>query len=196
MVLAALINSKMETHHTYNESGHFTYEPSGFIYKTDKQASKVKWLEIESIIAYKVDLLTIDEIRIDVFYNNTRLIITEEITGWEGFIKKIKMIFPDIPIDWYSQVVRPPFTTNRTTLYKKEHYKILADFNNADASGRVRLNTQGSLKDIGKLSDSFKEDMYVLLDDDEELAIFGKVKYSGEENIWVAEVDWNNFIEK
>ncbi|CAN5218180.1 hypothetical protein BH11BAC6_BH11BAC6_12750 [soil metagenome] len=35
--------------------------------------------------------------------------------------------------------------------------------------------------------------MQVLLDDDEGLAVNGTIKYSIEENIWVAEIDWNKF---
>ncbi|MCW3108004.1 MAG: cell division protein [Segetibacter sp.] len=185
----------MEINKDHNETGVFGYEVNGFSYKVNDIVAKIKWMDIESLIAYKADLLTTDEIRMDISYNNLQLTITEETPGWERFISKAKSIFPSIPVDWDLQIVNPSFSTNQITLYQKEHYKIFADFNNTDTFGRVRLNTNGSLQDIHKLGDYFKENIYVLLDDEEGLQIFGHVKYSAEETIWVAEVDWANFIE-
>jgi hypothetical protein len=179
-----------------NELGIFSYEANGFSYKVNDTVTRVKWMEIETMTAYKANLFTTDEIRMDILYNDLKLTITEETPGWEKFILKTKSIFPSIPVDWDSQIVQPPFATNQITLYQKEHYKIFADFNNADTSGRVRLNTNGSLGDIHKLADNFKENIYVLLDDEDSLQIFGRVKYSDDEKIWVAEIDWTNFIEE
>ncbi len=179
-----------------NEQGILSYDANGFSYKVNDTVTRVKWVEIETLTAYKADLFTTDEIRMDIFHNDSKLTITEETSGWEKFILKTKSIFPSIPVDWDSQIVQPPFATNQITLYQKKHYKIFADFNNADTSGRVRLNTIGSLNDIHKLGDNFKENIYVLLDDLDRLQIFGRVKYSDEEKIWVAEIDWTNFIEE
>lgn len=69
--------------------------------------------------------------------------------------------------------------------------KLFADFNNADQQGRVRLNTNGTFADIKKLNLDFKEDMQVLLDDNDRLTTIGHVKYSDEEKIWVAVINWN-----
>lgn len=122
--------------------------------------------------------------------------ITEETPGWEKFISKTKAIFPSIPANWDLDIVRPPFVTNQMTIYQKGHPKILADFQNSDPCGRVRLNTKGALEAIHELGENFKENIFVLLDDGEELYIFGLVKFSAEENIWVAEINWDNFIEQ
>ena len=67
---------------------------------------------------------------------------------------------------------------------------ISADFNNADRYGRVRLNTKGTFEDIDRLKIEFKENMKVLLDDNDGLTTIGNLKYSVEENIWVAEINW------
>ena len=179
-----------------NELGIFSYEARGFSYKINDAVTRVKWMEIEALTAYKADLFTVDEIRMDIFHNDLKLTITEETPGSEKFILKTKSIFPSIPVDWDSQIGQPPFATNQTILYQKQYYKIFADFNNADTSGRVWLNTNGSLGDIHKLGHNFKENIYVLLDDEDGLKIFGRVKYSDEEKIWVAEIDWANFIEE
>ena len=186
----------MEINKEDNELGIFSYEANGFTYIVNDAVTRVKWMEIQSITAYKADLFTTDEIRLDIFHNDLKLTITEETPGWEKFVLKTKSIFPSIPVDWDSKIVQPPFETNQIQLYQKEHYKIFADFNNGDTSGRVRLNTNGSLSDIHKLGDKFKENIIVLLDDGDSLQVFGRVKYSDEEQIWVAEIDWDNFIEE
>ena len=69
---------------------------------------------------------------------------------------------------------------------------IFADFNNADRYGRVRLNTKGTFEDIDRLKIEFKENMKVLLDDKDGLTTIGNLKYSVEENIWVAEINWDS----
>ena len=70
--------------------------------------------------------------------------------------------------------------------------KLFADFNNADRQGRVRLNTNGTFADIKRLNIELKENMQVFLDDDDSLTTIGNIKYSDEEKIWVAEINWNN----
>ena len=69
--------------------------------------------------------------------------------------------------------------------------KLFADFNNADRQGRARLNTNGTFADIKKSNLELKEGMQVLLQDDDSLKTVGQLKYSDEENIWVAEINWN-----
>ena len=68
--------------------------------------------------------------------------------------------------------------------------KLFVDFNNADRLGRVRLNTHGTFADIDRLNIELKENMQVLLNDDT-LTTIGNIKYSREEKIWVAEINWN-----
>ncbi len=73
-----------------------------------------------------------------------------------------------------------------------EFPKLFADFNNADQHGRVRLNTNGTFEDIRKSNLELKEGMQVFLDDNDSLTAIGHVKYSDEEKIWVAEIDWDD----
>lgn len=69
--------------------------------------------------------------------------------------------------------------------------KISVDFNNCDIEGRVRLNTNGTFKDIERLKIKLEAGLEVMLDDNEGLAINGIVEFSKKENIWVAKFDWN-----
>jgi len=59
---------------------------------------------------------------------------------------------------------------------------IIVDFNNADSLGRVRLTTAGALQSINEKRIELIEGKQVKLDNDDGLT-----------NIWVAEIDWNNF---
>jgi hypothetical protein len=68
--------------------------------------------------------------------------------------------------------------------------KIFVDFNNADSSGRVRLNTKGTDETFKILQIQPKPGLKVLLDDDESLRTTGIIQFSRNENIWVAEIDW------
>ena len=66
---------------------------------------------------------------------------------------------------------------------------IYADFNNADSGGRLRLNCIGTAQDLARLGVRLEEGLEITLHD-EEVQADGKVQYSDEERIWVANVDW------
>jgi hypothetical protein len=68
------------------------------------------------------------------------------------------------------------------------------DFQNADAAGRVRLNTRASLKQIEGLPFGLCEGQAVLLTDGE-LTAHGIVQYNPEEKLWAAQVDWRDAID-
>jgi hypothetical protein len=74
--------------------------------------------------------------------------------------------------------------------------KIFADFNNADVHGRIRLSTKGSLEDIQLKKIELKDGKQIFLDDENEMTTLGVLRFSIEEDIWVAEINWNNFTYK
>lgn len=69
------------------------------------------------------------------------------------------------------------------------HPKVFADFHNADAQGRLRLNCIGAVEDLAQqqivLRDGLPLTFY-----SEELEVEGVVQYSTDENVWVAVIDW------
>jgi hypothetical protein len=67
---------------------------------------------------------------------------------------------------------------------------IYADFNNADPSGRLRLNCIGTIEDLARQGIHLREGLRLTLHD-EELEVEGEVHFSPEEHLWVAEIDWN-----
>jgi hypothetical protein len=68
--------------------------------------------------------------------------------------------------------------------------KVFADFHNADAQGRLRLNCIGTVEDLAQqqivLRDGLPLTCY-----SEELEVEGVVQYSTDENVWVAVIDWS-----
>jgi hypothetical protein len=72
---------------------------------------------------------------------------------------------------------------------------VYADFNNADAAGRVRLNTVGTVEDLGRQQLVLAEGLRLTLYTDDDDAADGLradavVTRSAEDAAWVAVVDW------
>ena len=79
------------------------------------------------------------------------------------------------------------------------HPRVYADFQNADARGRLRLNCVGTIEDLSRLKIQLVEGLLLTLfsDDSEddahprELQVQGRVEYSSGEQCWVAAIDWS-----
>ncbi|MBC8231013.1 hypothetical protein H8E77_15785 [bacterium] len=68
--------------------------------------------------------------------------------------------------------------------------KVFADFHNADAQGRLRLNCIGTLEDLARQLISLRDGQsFVFYSED--LEVDGVVQYSKEEHLWVAVIDWD-----
>ncbi len=68
--------------------------------------------------------------------------------------------------------------------------RVFADFHNADAQGRLRLNCIGTVEDLARQQITLREGQLLTLYS-EDLEADGQVEYSTEENVWVAVIDWN-----
>lgn len=73
--------------------------------------------------------------------------------------------------------------------------RIFADFQNADAQGRLRLNCIGTVEDLARQRIALRDGQWLTLYS-EELVVDGQVHYSTEENLWVAVIDWNAIREQ
>ena len=67
--------------------------------------------------------------------------------------------------------------------------KVFADFHNADAHGRLRLNCIGTVEDLAQQQIVLRDGL-LLTFYSEELEVEGVVQYSTDENVWVAVIDW------
>ena len=99
--------------------GGFVYEEDGFTYQFKDGVEKIKWTAIERLEAYKVDLMTTDEIRMNIVYGEYQFTITEETPGWYQFVERTKAVFPIIPKDWDAVITKPAFATNFMVLYER-----------------------------------------------------------------------------
>ncbi len=68
--------------------------------------------------------------------------------------------------------------------------RVFADFHNADAKGRVRLNCAGTAADLERQGIALQEGQSLIIYS-EELEVDGVVHYSQEEKLWAAVIDWN-----
>ena len=73
--------------------------------------------------------------------------------------------------------------------------RVFADFHNADAQGRLRLNCIGTVEDLERQRIALRDGQWLTLYS-EELAVDGQVQYSAEENLWVAVIDWKAITEQ
>jgi len=102
----------------YNDEGVFQYVDAGFNFTNKEQTIFVAWTDIETIFAFKRDLMTVDELNIEVFLKDKmRIRLTEEIDGWFQFIIKIKEVFPSIDKEFDTKLIFPAFETNLTLVY-------------------------------------------------------------------------------
>jgi hypothetical protein len=77
--------------------------------------------------------------------------------------------------------------------------KIYADFNNADAAGRIRLNCAGTEEDLSCQKIQLRDGIALTLWSDDlddnghfdELLVDGIASYSEGERCWVATIDWS-----
>ncbi len=68
--------------------------------------------------------------------------------------------------------------------------RVYADFHNADAQGRLRLNCVGTVEDLAHQQILLHDGLLLRLYS-EELVVEGQVQYSTDENLWVAVIDWD-----
>jgi hypothetical protein len=100
--------------------GAFEYTDNGFTYTRGDFVKTLKWSDITQLNVYKADLMTIDEIRMQIVYGDLSFEISEEVPGWYQFVARTKKIFPSIPSSWEYEITQPPFATNFRTIYSYE----------------------------------------------------------------------------
>ncbi len=69
------------------------------------------------------------------------------------------------------------------------HSRVFADFHNADAEGRLRLNCIGTIEDLARHHIELKDGQLLTLYS-EDVEVDGTVQYSDMEKMWVATIDW------
>jgi hypothetical protein len=100
------------------------YVDDGFSLTTNVGERFYRWSDIETITAYKADLMTYDDLRLDVDFGDVVLTLSEDLAGWSGFVEMLPKMFPGALVDWESKVIQTPFATNLTLIYTREISKV------------------------------------------------------------------------
>lgn len=95
-------------------------DATGFsLIHNDSVLFRLPWTEVQEIIAYKEDWLTIDcvclgfRVSDDGFYYR----VDEEIIGWDSLVKQLEQVYPNLTRTWWRDVAFPAFQTNLTTIW-------------------------------------------------------------------------------
>ena len=81
---------------------------------------RATWLEVKRITAYKIDRLTVDEIRVDfALRDGSTRVLTEESPGFDELMLELARRFPTVS-GWRDRVVQPAFATSISVLYECE----------------------------------------------------------------------------
>ena len=88
----------------YEQQGVFSYAEDGFTVQLGVGPRKYLYQEIVAIIAFTVKWSSYDEIRLEIFFDDYILRISEAVPGWYEFVRRTKAVFPAIPQDWDLQL--------------------------------------------------------------------------------------------
>ncbi len=92
----------------------------GFRITFNEIITEIKWIEINSLIGFKVDRFTIDYICLKIETHNNVAYLTEEFIGWREFITELINQIPEINENWEGIIAKPVFERNETELYNRE----------------------------------------------------------------------------
>jgi len=111
------------------DQGRFIYDEDGFVYPFSDGERKVKWSSIERLEGYKQDLMTADQICMDITFEGSHVTFSEETPGWYIFQEKLHAALPGVSSSWEYDVMFPAFANNFTVLYEREDRKMPAATN-------------------------------------------------------------------
>ncbi|MEM1409052.1 MAG: hypothetical protein AAGG59_19865 [Bacteroidota bacterium] len=108
----------------YSDDGIFTFTFEGFTVELENEKLTVNWNEVESLIGYKIDLYTSDQICLDIFLVDKHFTISEETLGWYKFQEHLKNDLNIENPDWWIDIATPAFEPNYTTVFDHKNRTI------------------------------------------------------------------------
>lgn len=103
---AEFVKGQVEGMKAHKSKTAFSYKGDGFFIVANVGNRFYRWSEIEEITAYRVDLITIDDLRIDIDLGNVVLTLPEDLPGWNQFIEKLSTKLENVLQDWESKVLQ------------------------------------------------------------------------------------------
>ena len=95
--------------------------PNGFeLWGDDERRCDVDWSDVARIVAFKVDLLTMDAVCLEVqLASGAVCLVDEEATGFWELVTVIKRVLPISQQEWEQTVVPSAFVENRTVIFQR-----------------------------------------------------------------------------
>ena len=91
----------------------------GFYIESEISNAYIGWLDITKLTVYKMDLIAIDLVCLEVEAKLSKTyIIHEEMEGWTEVITEMNRIL-NLDSNWLANVTLPPFQRNETIIYQK-----------------------------------------------------------------------------
>jgi hypothetical protein len=78
-----------------------------------------RWGDVTEIRVFKRDLGIVDDVRLAFQAGGGWYEFSEGQEGFGRLGEKMREVFPEIPADWFTGVVQPPFVTNERTLFRR-----------------------------------------------------------------------------
>ena len=97
-----------------------TFVQNGFSLVLEEETVAVQWAEIQSIFAYKVDMLTVDSVYLDIFLEDRCIRVNEEMCRWNLFLERLATALPASKKNWLPEVMFPAFETNLRLIYDRQ----------------------------------------------------------------------------
>ncbi len=94
---------------------------TGFSFRlADESTVQVDWAAIARVAAYKLDLFTTDEVRLEIVlpYAPYEVTVSEEQPGFGAVAAEMEKRL-NFPAGWWEAVVTPAFQANETVLYPR-----------------------------------------------------------------------------
>ena len=89
------------------------------LHSRQKLIENLIWNEVFSIVAYKRDFLTEDQICIRFQCGDAVHEVNEDMEGFDSLTSMLPEVFPDILPEWREAVVQPAFAPQVTLLWKR-----------------------------------------------------------------------------
>jgi hypothetical protein len=93
----------------------------GFTLRSLKKPVSVEFRDVYAIHAKKMDLLTVDEIRVTFERRNAVPVeVSEELSGFDDLMNKVLTWFRGSDGQWFRKVAQPAFAPSATVVWKEE----------------------------------------------------------------------------
>ncbi len=99
-----------------SRDGQVTFDEHSFRVASPN-SRELAWSHIQRITAWKIDLLTHDEIRVQFEHHDGVVIVTEESPGFGDFMTEVVRRFPTAE-GWHPKLSQPAFATAETVLHE------------------------------------------------------------------------------